>query len=344
MSYYIVRNGQQYGPYDAQALDVYVGQGRMLKQDLAIDAGTGAETTVRNVLQHAGLKGKIQRGGSVRAQISAFGRELLLPKASFQWQTFRNDQKLLLISLIGLAPAFLIRFTPSSGLTFYAIALYFSMIWGMFFHSVFKTPQVKLRPTIVVFFLVQIVIFLVVDVLNLTAINPFYSLLESGNFFLRLIGFTAGVGVLEEVLKALPVAYLCFRATKGPLVPQTAVFYGLISGIGFGVFEGVRYQLTVNKELDYGSSFFMNIARLTSLPFLHATWAGISAYFIALAVLYPRNRNALLVLAIAIPAVLHGLYDVLGWSVPGLLVSYFGVALLVVYLQQAKAFVGKMLP
>jgi RsiW-degrading membrane proteinase PrsW (M82 family) len=115
-----------------------------------------------------------------------------------------------------------------------------------------------------------------------------------------------------------------------------------MSGIGFGVFEGVVYQLTVNTQLDYNSSFFMNIARLTCLPFLHSVWAGISAYFLAFSFLYPTNRYSLWFLAILIPAILHGLYDTLGWTIPGLFVSYLGVTLLVIYLKNAKDFQSKI--
>jgi RsiW-degrading membrane proteinase PrsW (M82 family) len=150
------------------------------------------------------------------------------------------------------------------------------------------------------------------------------------------------VGVFEEFVKIIPV-YFLLRKNKEPLVPQTVVFYGLMSGIGFGVFEGVIYQLTVNSKLNYELSFFMNIARLTCLPFLHSIWSGISAYFLAFAFLYPKNRNALWFLAIFIPALLHGLYDTLGWTIPGLFVSYIGVPLLVIYLKNAKEFQKQIL-
>lgn len=55
-----------------------------------------------------------------------------------------------------------------------------------------------------------------------------------------------------------------------------------MSGIGFGVLEGVLYQTTLNTELGYNEAFFMNIARLTSWPFLRAIWADVSAYFLSL--------------------------------------------------------------
>ena len=48
-------------------------------------------------------------------------------------------------------------------------------------------------------------------------------------------------------------------------------------------------------------------------------------------------------LAILIPALLHGLYDTLGWSLLGLLISYLGVPLLIVYLKNANAFQSKII-
>ena len=176
----------------------------------------------------------------------------------------------MLISIIGLAPAFLIKFTNASVFTFYAIALYFSSIWGLFYYELFKTNQVKIKKAIYIFFTVQIAIFVLVSILDINQFNPFYRLIGDNNSFIeRVIGFTFGVGVFEELIKVLPV-FLFLKYAKEPQLPQTMVFYGLISGIGFGVFEGVMYQITVNSKLEYNESFFLNIARLTSLPFLHS--------------------------------------------------------------------------
>jgi RsiW-degrading membrane proteinase PrsW (M82 family) len=86
----------------------------------------------------------------------------------------------------------------------------------------------------------------------------------------------------------------------------------------------------------------MNIARLTSLPFLHAVWSGISSYFLAFFFLYPTKKYPMLLLAIIIPAILHGLYDVFTWSLIGLFISYLVVALLFIYLKKAKDFQSKI--
>ena len=342
MTYFVIRNAQQFGPYDEPALAHYVNSGNILLQDKAIDSITLRETTVRIVLKSAGLKTKITTNGNIFKQIHGFGLHLLLPKSIYSYKAIIKDKRLLLISIIGLAPAFLIKFTGSTFITFYAIALYFSLIWGLFFYYVFKTPQVKAKITVAIFFLTQVIVFLLVDVLNVTAINPFYKLVDAHSFISRLFGFTFGVGLFEETIKAIPIFFICSRS-KEPQLPQTAVFYALISGIGFGVFEGVQYQVLVNSQLDYENSFFMNIARLTSLPFLHAIWTGIAGYFISLSFLFPKNRLSLKILAILIPAILHGLYDSFGWSLPGLVISYLGVGLLIVYLQNAKDFQDKLM-
>ena len=179
-------------------------------------------------------------------------------------------------------------------------------------------------------------------ILNIPRFHPLYALTEPDMGILnQLIGFIFGVGVFEEFVKLLPV-YLLLKKSKQPLKPQTVVFYGLISGIGFGVFEGVIYQLTVNSKLEYSTSFFMNIARLTCLPFLHSIWAGISSYFLAFSFLYPKNRHSMWFLAILIPAILHGLYDTMGWSIFGLIISYLGVHLLIIYLKNAKDFQNRI--
>jgi RsiW-degrading membrane proteinase PrsW (M82 family) len=86
----------------------------------------------------------------------------------------------------------------------------------------------------------------------------------------------------------------------------------------------------------------MNVARLTSLPFLHAIWAGIAGYFIAFANLYPKYRLALYALALCIPAVIHGLYDTLGWSMLGLLLTLMSVVLLMGYLKQSVNYQSKL--
>src|SRR4051812_34583959 len=137
MDYYIFRNSQKFGPYNINAIEQYVNSGSILMQDIAIDVNTSKEYTVREVMKLGGKKTKIVSNGNVISQLKGFGVDLLFPRSAFSLKTFAKDKRLLLISIVGLAPAFLIRFTGSGYITFYAIALYFSLIWGLFFYYVF---------------------------------------------------------------------------------------------------------------------------------------------------------------------------------------------------------------
>ncbi|MDR3219138.1 MAG: PrsW family intramembrane metalloprotease [Dysgonamonadaceae bacterium] len=343
--YYIIRNNQQFGPYSIDVIASYVEDGKILKCDKACPVSNlQSVNTVGFYLKSNGRKIKIKNDGSLPQQLKDIGRELIFPKTIFSWKELLKDKRLLLLALIGLAPAFLISFIRIPFLTFYVISLYFSIIWGLFFYYFFKTPQVSTKVTVGLFFMLQLFVFLLWDVIGLPhwpGINLLYSFTDSGNIFLRVIGYIFGVGVLEETAKVLPLLLIIKRA-KEPYIPQSMLFYGLMSGIAFGVFEGVQYQMTVNVELDYANAFFMNVARLTCLPFLHAIWAGIAGYFIAFANLYPKYRLSLYFLAIFVPAVIHGLYDVLGWSIPGLLLTVISVILLMSYLKQGVNYQSKL--
>jgi RsiW-degrading membrane proteinase PrsW (M82 family) len=344
--YYIIRNNQQFGPYSIDALKSYVEEGKILKQDKAC-AASAPQTfqTVGYFLKSNGQNVKVKHKGAIVQQLKDIGRELIIPNTVFSWKEIKKDTRLLWLALLGLAPAFLISFFSASPfITFYVISLYFSVIWGLFFYYFFATPQIKTKTTIALFFILQAVVFVVWDVLRLPSfpvISTLQEFTKNPNFFLRLVGFILGVGVLEEAVKAVPLLLILHRA-KEPYIPQSLVFYGLMSGIAFGVFEGVQYQMTVNTQLDYSNAFFMNVARLTSLPFLHAVWAGMAGYFLSFACLYPKYRLSLYFLAIAIPAVIHGLYNTLGWSIPGLLLTLLSVVLLMSYLKQGVNYQSKL--
>ncbi|WP_281324344.1 hypothetical protein [Flavobacterium sp. IMCC34518] len=143
MQYSIIRNNQVFGPYEISTIQLYVSEGKILLQDKVVNTN-GKDLSVRDVLKSNKLKYRIKTGNFF-SQIQSFGLNLLLPKDSISYKTLKGDSKLLIISFIGLAPAFLIRITSASVFTFYAIALYFSLIWGLFFYTVFKTTQVSVK-------------------------------------------------------------------------------------------------------------------------------------------------------------------------------------------------------
>lgn len=343
---YVIRNNQQFGPYDESTLVSYVNNGQILLCDKAQDASTTEVSSVKILLAKKGYKTKVQHAGNITKQLKNIGTELIIPKSSFANKKWISDKKLLSLGIIGLYPL-LLQFVPFAGIPLvlhYLIALYFSIVWGVIFYYFFKTPQVSPKTTVLCFFLTQALVFIAWDLLGVPTLNPMYYLVESPMPF-RILGFTFGVGFMEELVKLCPLLFLCYRA-KGPIIPQTLVFYGLMSGIAFGVWEGIQYQLKTNIELDYSTSYFLNIARMTSLPFLHAVWCGIAGYFISFAQLYPKYRMSLYFLALVIPMVLHGLYDsfcdthlCFFISVPIMVIS---VVSLMTYLKQGVNYQSKL--
>lgn len=329
---YIRRNSQEFGPYDIQSVKKYVEEGQILKQDVAYLTSNPSELkTVRYFLRKNKVKVKIRNKKNLIYQIKKIGKEVIFPTTIFNKNKIFNDNRFLILTLVGLSPVILMKFTFFSNFTFYSIALYFSIVWGLFYFYLFKTKQVNFKITVLIFFLTQVFILLLIILQSIPGISHIYSLTESDSIIEQLIGYIFGVGFFEELIKSLPI-YFIAKYSKEPLIPQTLVFYGLISGTGFGASEGVLYQMGLNSELDYNTSFFMNIARLTSLPFLHSVWSGISGYFISFANLYPKFRISLYFLGLGIPSILHGTYDVFGWNIIGLIITFTGVILLTVYL------------
>lgn len=344
--YEVMKEDTILGPFCIDEIAEFVHSGLILKRDYAYNIDyPDSFRTVQFFLESHGKKVSVEHKGNMFSQIKEIGQELILPSSIFTKTPWRKDKQLFILSLVGLTLSGLIVIAPflNAYILFYCIALYFSIIWGLFFYYLFKTEQVKLKTTILLFFATQILTTFIFFVLNIGELNPFEGLYNTENVIISLISCVLGIGIIEELVKAMPI-FLILYFSKCVIKPQTAVFYGLMSGIAFGVYEGVNYQLGPNFQIllendvenGYVFSYLSNIARLTSLPFLHAIWCGIASYFLAFAYLYPRFRIALYVLAILIPATIHGLYDYLCFNVPFALatlpVVIVGVVLLMVYL------------
>ena len=347
--YEIMKEDAILGPFNIDEIAEFVHSGLILKRDYAYDIEDPDRfRTVEFFLERHGKKVSIEHKGNIFSQLKEIGQELILPSVIFTKGPWKKNKQLFILSIVGLTLSGLIVIAPilHPYILFYCIALYFSIIWGLFFYYLFKTEQVKLETTIILFFATQLLITIVYDLLKIGSWygSLFESLYHVENLMISLISYILGVGVLEEFVKVFPI-FLILYFSKNVIKPQTAVFYGLISGIAFGVSEGVGYQLGLNFQAlvesdniaeGYVFSYLYNITRLTSIPFLHAIWCGIASYFVAFAFLYPRFRISLYSLAILVPATIHGLYDYLCNVQFGLLVTIpvvvIGVVLLMVYL------------
>ncbi len=134
----------------------------------------------------------------------------------------------------------------------------------------------------------------------------------SSNFFFSLVGFTFGVGLCEEICKALPVIFINSRPNSQTW--RGAYLWGLASGAGFGLAEAVLYSGSYYNGIDGAGIYFV---RNISCVALHALWTGSAAITI-----HQRQRwfqeekrwydwIVRAIAVVAVPMVLHGFYDTL---------------------------------
>ena len=134
---------------------------------------------------------------------------------------------------------------------------------------------------------------------------------ENG-FWLSFLGFTFGVGLCEELTKSLPVIFH-YRG-GGTMDWRDACMWGLASGIGFGVAEGIIYSSGHYNGLATGGIY---VVRFISCVALHATWTAAASIMICRRRAWVEkdedwsDLGATLLYVLAVPVVLHGLYDTL---------------------------------
>lgn len=134
----------------------------------------------------------------------------------------------------------------------------------------------------------------------------------SNGFMASMVGFTCGVGLCEELCKALPLIFH-FRA-RASLDWRGALLWGLASGIGFGVSEGVHYAGEFYNGSSTGGIY---VVRFVSCVALHAVWSAGVALTIARDPSRVQSHDewwstALSVVQVLLVAmILHGLYDTL---------------------------------
>lgn len=132
------------------------------------------------------------------------------------------------------------------------------------------------------------------------------------NFILSFLGFTFGVGFLEELVKAGPLLYYYRRYST--LSWRGACRWGLASGLGFGVAESISYAADFYNGISPAEVY---LVRFISCVGLHGVWSasvGIAIYNkqkLLQGEISWGEYIAVVLQLIFIPMVLHGLYDTL---------------------------------
>jgi len=250
-------------------------------------------------------------------------------------------------ALMGLAPLALVSLFEKLNdpvLAFRSLGLYFSAMWALFFAAAFRATGIRWTLGIAAYFgtvFVGMTALMVSLILNVELLRG--PLVAAKSLWIAIPSSIAFIGFPEELTKML-VLFAIWRFFGLPPL-RAFLFYGLVSGLGFGIKEGVGYQLgpyaaEAAKTGHFAEFYLESVLRLTSLPFFHAVWTGIAAYLIWFAARVPSARAGLLVLAVLIPATYHGLYDALvdRSAVLALVVVGLSIVLLGIYAAFAAQF------
>jgi RsiW-degrading membrane proteinase PrsW (M82 family) len=154
------------------------------------------------------------------------------------------------------------------------------------------------------------------------------------NFFVLLIRYFFGAGLLEELLKALPIFIIYFIGTKlrspereslGVWEPLDGILLGTASAVGFTLFETLLQYVpdTVNSvSLQSGQDAGLLIGIQLLIPRIlgsisgHMAYSGYFGYFIGLSILKPRQRWQILGVGYLTSASLHALWNATGLMHP----------------------------
>ncbi|HEY9630010.1 MAG TPA: PrsW family glutamic-type intramembrane protease [Coleofasciculaceae cyanobacterium] len=254
-----------------------------------------------------------------------------------------------LLLFLGLFPLIvnLVAEQVSVAQTAWLLGIYYACIWAVVLHDLIKPTQFSWGNAIqCVLFTAFIGIPILLLFQKVPPFSTLYQAINEGGLWGRLLGFIFGVGVLEEVCKALPIYLLLLR--RGKLGdPHTAAFYGAMSGLGFAIAEGAAYSLRYafgfsQGQLGLGSFVAANTIRFVSLPLFHAILAGMVGYFMGLAAVNPSRQGAIVLIGLAIAVVLHGLYNTFAGSIAGLFIIAFTILLFVTYLRRSRQMVDEM--
>ena len=274
--------------------------------------------------------------------------EILIPvKTWLRDAGWRQGLRLLVIAYALLPLLFLALLSSSSslGVPGFAYSLYVAPLWAIAFWLLLRPGRIgALEIYVAIATIIWVTIWLYAVTVNIN--DQLVNAVRSGNFLAAL-----AVGYNEEIAKALPILLaalilLKFRATK--LDVRMWMFLGTISGLTFGVLEERLYTEMAIAQVARASAVSQADAGVLDFAFRvfvdgfeHAVWAGVAAFFIGIAINYPRRRWQLILLGISMVAVLHGLND---WSVssfnsywPGILIQAISLLLFIGYTMSASS-------
>ena len=118
---------------------------------------------------------------------------------------------------------------------------------------------------------------------------------------------------LEEGLKFALLLFFCARLSALN-EPMDAIVYGAAIGLGYAAIENVGYL----NYADLGTAWSLTMVKIRYIPLImHLGFGIIMGWLLSLNLFEERSpfkRRIMLILALALPVVLHGSYNYLGAS------------------------------
>ena len=334
--FYIKRNDTEFGPFSSNQVKSAFVDGKILKRDLIRHNDTNNFISLSQFFKINNIYLE-QREESVLDIIPDLLKTNSVFLNPFQYLKDGIKDNMIIIYLLAivLIPIVALFFSIVPFIAYVIYGFYFALIWGLILYKTIATPQVELNKTILIAVGTITFSFIFISLLHLSPLgNLINSLIDANSFILNAFGMFFGVAIIEEFSKQLFV-FGTINFSKKITFTRTAIFYGMISGLAFGIFEGIEYQMSINKQLEIDQNYFYNIIRLTSLPFFHAIWAGIGAYFTSLSFIDIKYKYTFLIYSIVIPSILHASYNLFGLNIFGISVIIISAIFLIVYLTKS---------
>jgi RsiW-degrading membrane proteinase PrsW (M82 family) len=255
------------------------------------------------------------------------------PSTLFPWRAWTRDPALrswttwLFVALVAVPPLAL-TLLPTNGddvqVPASVFAAYFATAWFLVLWIVVRPQSVAgamLAQVVVIALLVEGPLAVGLE----TVLNA-----DHGNVLQSIVT----IGVPEELAKMVPVVAVLLwrRSVDRPLPPRDALFLGAVSGLAFGAVEAVVYVGDSASTLSSGDALVV-VWRLLTDPVAHACWAGVAGYFLGLASYYraPGPWFALAGVGLGVPAVLHGINDVVAGGALWVVVTVVSALLFLAY-------------
>jgi len=279
------------------------------------------------------------------SQLRHLGLHTLVPVAVWRrdrpW-TIRSVQWFLFFTLF---PLFLLCWTSLTRSDFrdvtYLFAIYFSVTWGLVIWLFVRPEKIGLLDIVRVSLFTSVTgVFLVLILSRIPGLRELVDAARNPVLLTRLAGGVFGVGVSEELVKAIPLLWIFVR-NREPGTVREITYLGCVSGFAFGVSESVYYSVNYAQTVVSGGMYLrdyvvVQLTRLITLPLLHAVYSGIAAQFIALGVESVRMRRALIFAGLAIAALLHGLYDAFASTVFAFVAAVGAVLIFIAYIRSIE--------